>query len=422
MNRKLYLLVLAFFSLSSVFGQNDYRKGYYIDNENKKFEIFLQYRDYSKMNFSENDSQNIKFKSAENGAVEKIAQSNVNEISIPGDFKFQRFVIPLLKSYSNEPIRELRNKSLFLKVLSEGEASLYSYLSKKKTIYFYKINNQVIPIELSYVDAPLDQSAKDKRASDGYKKELYEALKNETLKPSDFSTIGYNAKDLIAVFDRYNKLQGKENVILSNTISKSKLVFTGLVNLNNTSVVVANEYSSSDAENLFSVGIGAEAELRFNPKWGLFLKASLHALDYSLNTKEFERSLAKHTSRFDVDMTCLDVILSPRYHKVINARSELFLSLGVGVVILNGTAQEIKTTKTSSSEVTRSPLNLTLQGDFIVVPAVGYSFAKNYSVEVQYYVISDYFKSKGNALIGSPYQVFNVDNNHFTLSLRYSFK
>jgi hypothetical protein len=405
-----------------VFGQNDYRKGYYIDNENKKFEIFLQYRDYSKMNFSENDSQNIKFKSAENGAVEKIAQSNVNEISIPGDFKFQRFVIPLLKSYSNEPIRELRNKSLFLKVLSEGEASLYSYLSKKKTIYFYKINNQVIPIELSYVDAPLDQSAKDKRASDGYKKELYEALKNETLKPSDFSTIGYNAKDLIAVFDRYNKLQGKENVILSNTISKSKLVFTGLVNLNNTSVVVANEYSSSDAENLFSVGIGAEAELRFNPKWGLFLKASVYGLDYSISTKESESNSVKRTSRIEVDMTCFDIIVSPRYHKVFNAKSELFFSLGLGVIISNGNAQEIKTTRFSIIEIVRDPLKLGLKTTLTVVPAVGYSFAKNYSVELQYYLNSDYFSNSYRARMDGPFEIFNADNNHFTLSLRYSFK
>jgi hypothetical protein len=121
-------------------------------------------------------------------------------------------------------------------------------------------------------------------------------------------------------------------------------------------------------------------------------------------------------------MTCLDVIISPRYHKVFNARSELFLSLGVGVLILNGTAQEIKTTKFFSSEVVRSPLNLGLQTNITVVPAVGYSFAKNYSVELQYYLNSDYFNRSYIARMSGPFEVFGVDNNHFTLSLRYSFK
>jgi len=414
MRSTFYLLAAALFLVtSSSFGQNDYRKGYYIDVENNKAEVFLQYKDYSKLNLPENQENPIKFKSGTEGATEEISQAKVKEISIADEFKFQRFLIPLLKNYTNQPIHELQNKNLLLQVLVEGEASLYAYHNKKKVIYFYKLANASVPVELTHDVKTYGGEVVN--TNSGYRRELYAVLKTDKLQPSDFAKIKYNEDDLIKIFNRYNNEGGNGSLTFKNEFSKSKLVFTGFVNLNNSSVKVGNAYSYSDKKALFSFGLGAEAELRTSAHWAFFLRASYQTSDYTLKTKEAEKSTIKYISTFDVDTKSVDVVLSPRYYIPIDRNSTLFFNLGFGMAIQSGSVSEVQSSRLTTTAYDRAPLALKLKTTMSINPAVGYSFAQKYSIELQYYSIKDYFEAPAG------FQDFKVQNNQFNLSLRYSF-
>lgn len=421
MKSRFFLLATLFFVALNSFGQNDYRKGYFVDNENKRNEVFLQYKDYTKLNLLENKDTSIKYKSTLESATVEIPQAKVNEIGIADEFKFQRFLLPLLKNYNSQPLHEFQNQNLLLQVLVEGEASLYAYHNKKKTIYFYKLANETVPVELTY-DVKTYGGAVVNTNSD-YKKELYTVLKTEKLQPSDFAKVKYNDDDLIKIFDRYNKEIGKESLTFKNEFSKIKMVFTGFVNLNNSSVTVGNAFSNSDKKSLFGIGLGAEAELRVNQQWAFFLRASFQTSDYTLKTKEAEKSTATYVSTFDVDTRSIDVVISPRYYININNESNLFFNLGLGLAIQSGSVQEVLNTRFTSTVYDSDPVYLDLKTSMSINPAIGFTFHEKYSIELQYYSIKNYFHTSDDSSGSSGgYKDFKVKNNQFTLSLRYSFK
>lgn len=419
MRNTIYLVAILFLSTLNSFGQNDYRKGYFVDNENNKLEVFLQYRDYTKLNQTENKENPIKYRSTLESPIEEISQMNIKEIGIADEFKFQRFLIPLLKNYGNQSLYDLQNKDLLLQVLVEGEASLYAYRNQKKTIYFYKLANESIPVELTYDVKTYGGEVVN--TNSGYRKELYTVLKTDKLQPSDFAKIKYDDGDLIKIFNRYNKEIGKEDVTFKNEFSKTRLVFTGFVNLNNSSIVVGNAFSNSDKKSLFGIGLGAEAELRTSEKWAFFFRASYQGSNYTLKTNEATRSTGTYVSTFDVDTKSIDVVLSPRYYMKISKNSSLFFNLGLGLAIQSGSAQEVMNTRFISTVYDRDPVPLRFKTAMSINPAIGYRFQR-YSIEMQYCSIKDYFDSsdQGTALTAG-YKTFTVRNNQFTLSLRYSF-
>lgn len=418
MKSRFYLLATFFLVALSSFGQNDYRKGYFIDSDNNRREVFLQYKDYTKLNLSENKDTPIKYKSTLEDATQEISQAKIKEIGVAEEFKFQRFLIPLLKNYGNQPLHELQNKSLLLQVLVEGEASLYAYHDNKKTVYFYKLSNESVPVELTHDIKTYGGEVVN--TNSGYRKELYTALKTDKLQPSDFAKIKYNDNDLTKIFNSYNKEIGKEDLTFKNEFSKSKMVFTGFVNLNNSSVTVGNAFSNSDKKSLFGIGLGAEAELRISEHWAFFLRASFQGANYTLKTNEAKKSSATYVSTFDVDTKSIDIVLSPRYYMKINKDSNLFFNLGLGLAIQSGSVQEVLNTRFMTTVYDRDPVSIGLKTAMSINPALGYTFNKRYSIELQYYSIKDYFHASDDS-VSSGSKSFGVKNNQFTLSLRYSF-
>ncbi|MFY0483980.1 outer membrane beta-barrel protein [Flavobacterium sp. PLA-1-15] len=420
MKNSICLLAILLLSTFNLFAQNDYRKGYYVDKDNNKAEVYLQYKDYSKLNQPENKDQSIKFKTSLEGKTQEISQDKVKELSIADEFKLQRFFIPVLKNYGNKPLHEVQNKNLLLQVLVEGEGSLYAYQEKKKTIYFYKLANQSFPVELTHDVKTYGGEVVN--TNSGYRKELYTVLKTEQLQPSDFAKIKYNDNDLIEIFNKYNKEIGKKDVTFKNEFSKSKMVFTGFVNFNNASVVVGNAFSNSNKKSMFGIGVGAEAELRTSKKWAFFLRASFQTSKYTLKTNPATKSSATFVSTFDVDSKAIDVVVSPRYYVNISKANNLFFNLGLGLSIQSGSVTEVLNTKYITTVYDREPVSVSFKTAISINPAIGYSFNDKFSIELQYRTIKDYFQSsdEGTAVTAG-YKSFTVKNNQTTLGLRYSF-
>lgn len=128
----------------SGFGQINFEKGYFKDNEGEKTECFIKDNDWLK------NPTAFKYKLSENGKIKDAGIDDVKEFSVPGSFKYIRVDVDMDTSSSD--INKLssyrtplwKHEQLFLKVLVEGKASLFYYYDGEFERFFYSVNDTSI--------------------------------------------------------------------------------------------------------------------------------------------------------------------------------------------------------------------------------------------------------------------------------------
>ncbi len=137
---KNFLIVLFLLFTQTIFSQARFQKGYYITNDGTKISCELEMRKWSTWN---NNFLTIK----ENKEIKKISIAEISEFGIDNTIKFITSVAQLDSSYNDmkkldfdrEPTFE--TKRILLKVIVEGEYSLYQYLHNNIRKYFYQSKN-----------------------------------------------------------------------------------------------------------------------------------------------------------------------------------------------------------------------------------------------------------------------------------------
>ena len=415
--KRFFLLIIFLLNTYIFFGQNDYRKGYFIDTDNNKTEVFLQFKNYEKLNYDESNAEVINYKINLDGVKQQISTSKLKEISILGEFKFQRFYISNLKNGNKQSYNNVLSKDVFLQLLVEGNANLYSYKSENGDVYLYKIGNQENPVVLNYAKEIADNIiVKEDR---GFRKELYNALKTDKLLPSDFYKIKYDDEDLINLFKIYNSETGNNSIVYKNQSTKTRVIYTGFLNLNNSLITLGNEYSDSNQKAFTSFGFGAEAELRIKQNWGIFLRASYNSVNYkNIKTVEVEKSTANYQSTFNLKSRSIDVVLSPRYNFIINANNSMYLNAGFGFSFQSGSGEEVLRTRFITTVFENSPVLIDMGSSTFLNFGAGYSFFKKYSIELQYDMGKNFF---GDGYGNNDFRSFKNESKQLTISLRYSF-
>ena len=142
MRKTLLFLTLTFFT-SFTFSQNSFDKAYFVNNAGERIECFIKNKDwlYNPDEFEYKVSLDVEKK------VENIKR--VKEFGIYNKLKYVRFTVEIDRSSDNittlsKERRPIFNKeTLFLKMLIEGKANLYSYTDNKGGLkrFFYNVND-----------------------------------------------------------------------------------------------------------------------------------------------------------------------------------------------------------------------------------------------------------------------------------------
>ena len=137
--KKLLLIVFLGLFYCHSYSQVNFEKAYFIDNENIWTECFIKNKDLYQ------NPNSFEYKLNQEESVVKIGDiNNIKEFEILNSIKFVRNLVKMDVSTSDlgkmKDIREPEwaEKTLFLKVLIEGKASLYEYKDKTKKLFFYK--------------------------------------------------------------------------------------------------------------------------------------------------------------------------------------------------------------------------------------------------------------------------------------------
>ena len=174
MNQKLIVLFLLFFSICQA--QEDFKNGYIISNSGDRQEVLIY--DY---NWKSNPTS-ITYKKSEDGEKLKGNLTTISEFGILDEARYQRAKVKIegssedLNNLSTRAQPEFETKSVFLKVLVDGEADLLLHTIGRKKNYFIRVDDAAPIVPLVYkkyqnTNGPLKENTQ-------YKQQLFNNLTN----------------------------------------------------------------------------------------------------------------------------------------------------------------------------------------------------------------------------------------------------
>jgi hypothetical protein len=410
------LLLLAFYFVFSInaFAQVTFEPGYFIDNDGNRINCLIKNTDRTL-----NPTQ-FEYKLSDGNASILATIDNVQEFEILNTVhKYQRFTVNIDRSanatkelgYSREP--EFKQEQLFLRVLVEGNATLYEYNgSRGLQRYFYKKDTSEVE-QLVYKKYLITETGIGENSS--YKQQLSYVLNCPTFTFEQINNINYNEKDLVEIFTNYNTCIGSEYADYTSKKLKGKFEFAVKAGINSSSLkveqfvvlvamasgsskmsVTKHAITNSRTEQSPRIGFEIERNLPFNKyKWSLYIEPTFQYFKTKNELIVYRRvevpetptrkayvALAQEEGTLTVDYSHITVPIGVRHYFFLNNGSKLFLS---GAIAPNFLINSSKSLKAEGYNIQQPEFN---QSGFNLKPsftfALGYKLKNKFSLEADY--------------------------------------
>jgi len=371
MKKQAFLVLTIAFSLNS-FAQISFEKGYFIDDDGKKTECFIENVDWK------NNPTEFKYKLSENSKPEKATIETVKEFSIINFSKYVRESVKIDRSSNDlNQLSSTRNpvfkdEILFLEVLVEGKSNLYYYEDGNLIRFFYnRIDNQVVE-QLIFKNYLKENNYRGE--NNMFRQQLLNNLKCSYLTSADIETTEYNKEDLTNFFTRYNQCDGSKGINYHEKQKRDLFNLSLRPGVNFSSLSTTNEVNSSrnvDFGNELGIRFGIEGEflLPFNKnKWAIIVEVAY---------QQFDSEVESPTSV--VDYQSIEIPLGIRHYFFLNENSKLFIN---GSYVLDNVLDSKVTYSSTDVEITRST-NFGF--------GLGYKKNDRYSLELRYYTSRNVF-------------------------------
>ncbi|MEM6721794.1 MAG: hypothetical protein AAF611_20870 [Bacteroidota bacterium] len=318
-------LLLFFITTSGIFAQINFEKGYFITENGQKTDCYIKNEDWI------NNPSKFEYRLTQNGETKILRLPNVKTVVIADAFKFEKHTVPFddadrsLANLSYERSPDLKDTTLLLNVLLEGEATLYSYVDEdKRAFYFKKDNGDIEPL----IYKVYTNSNRDILYNNRYQQQLLNQLPCTGINEKRLVRVDYNAGDLRSVFKDYNECKGATSVEFSKAkTGKFHLkVFAGAYNSSTTSDLGISAFFARSVETSASwaptFGIELEYVFPFNKnKWAMFV-----APNYSSYEGEADFLNLSVSSNFMLEYSAIQIPVGFRHYMFLNDSSKIFLS------------------------------------------------------------------------------------------------
>lgn len=405
MKNKLILVLVLSIAYSYISNaQLNFKKGYFVTNNGNRINCFIK-------KASKKQPKEIIYRKIGKSEDKVINVGNIKEYSILNEFILEKYDVEIDLSSNN--LKEMNNnkepkfvaKTIFLKLIVKGKQSLYVYEKGNLTKYFIKNDKDEIT-QLFFKRFKYKGIIKENIT---YRKQLWEALKCESIELKDLFNVQYNLNDLINVFDEYNKCIDKDFVVEKRESNNGEFNFSlrpgySFINYTLTDFNVDNFNVNTNFNNKISAGeirVGFEVEYImpfFKNKWGILLEPTYR--NFSTVSKEKivnETSTNTDVVNMIIDYRTLEFPFSIRYNVFINNNSKLFLNAGlIFDVPLSSTLEfESNNPELEGFTIVTTDINYSL--------GVGYKYNDKLSIELRYQtdrtinIFSDRFELKYQA-------------------------
>lgn len=334
--KKLLLIVFLGFFYCHTYAQVNFEKAYFIDNENVRTDCFIKNK-----GLYENPTT-FEYKLTQGESVVNMGDiKNIKEFEISNTIKFVRNFVKIDVSTADlgqtKDVREpeWEEKTLFLKVLIEGNASLYEYKDKTVKRFFYKTDN--LPLtQLIYKRYYLPNTNYiDLGVNNDFQRQIWQEMNCENQTLDTVLKLEYERKDLVNYFIKYNNCKKNSYIDYNKNISKGSfnIKIKGGVN-----VSPYNDYEDAQRKvdysgNELFLKYGGEFEYitPFNRnKWAFFIELTYQTYKYS----EVRTDKSTFGPAFDITTEASYLkksffpFLGIRYYMFLKDNSKLFVNAG----------------------------------------------------------------------------------------------
>ncbi|RED47949.1 porin family protein [Seonamhaeicola aphaedonensis] len=395
------ILLILIFGIQA-YSQSSLKKGYYIDNNNKKVSCFINDLDWL------NNPTEFKYKLTENEQLKILSIESVKEFGIINSSKYVRFEVDIDKSsnslkemdYNKNPV--FNEEVLFLKMLVEGKGNLYSYEDKGLRRYFFnKDNDDVVQL--------IHKSYLTNEGLVGYnnmfRNQLWNTLKCSNISMNQLSKLNYRESDLVNFFIKYNTCSNSEFINFNEKVKRDLFNLSIRPGLKSSALFIANENSRRNFDlgsGITSPRLGIEAEfiLGFNNnKWAILLEPTY------TNLKTEKTFVSKFTTGeeflVEVNQQAIDVNLGIRYYLSTDKKLNVFAN------VLGTLNQSFNSSITVTSSIEgKSAENLEITSGGSVAIGVGCKHQAGYALELRY--TPTYNILNGLGAWGSEFRYFSL--------------
>lgn len=340
------LCLFLFTSLfTNSFSQIVFEKGYFIDNNNVRSEVLIKNVDWK------NSPKDFQYKTESSQAVSEKNINDIKEFGVYGYSKYQTRWVEIdqspseLSQLTTTRAPQFLKQEVALKVLMEGSASLYVYVTKDMVRYFYKLDADTIK-QLVYkrylAQTPEEirtQSLSQPRVvmeNKTYKQQLYTEMNCIGVEAAFLERTNYIEKDLIKYFVQYNTCKEGAPAEANEKPKRKSLSIRLTPGVAISKLSLKNSVSphlNTTFKNAISYRMGAEVEIHlpFNKnKWSVVVEPS-----YFTYASKGEDNLG---DKYEASYRAAMFLLGPRYTFFLNADSKIFLNaMAVGSFPVNKT-------------------------------------------------------------------------------------
>jgi hypothetical protein len=365
MKRIVLLSVILFSTLANA--QINFEEGYIISSSNEKSTVFIKNVEWK------DNPVSFEYRMGENGEITTGTLNSVKEFGINGDSRYVNTTVNIDKSsdntsqlsYNKNP--EFQKETLFLKVLIDSKASLYSYEEGNLTRFFYKIeNNPIEPLVFKNYKITNFQAGKNEQ----YKQQLYNTLKCESISLDDVENLEYQKSELLKFFIKYNECENSE--LVNFEANKSTYIFHLSIRpgVNSASASLENKLDKNrdvtfDNETNFRLGLEAEVILPFNKgKWAVLFEPTYQS---------YKSQKIVDGQNIEIDYRSIEFPLGVRHYFFLTDKSKLFLN-----------ASYVIDANLSSTIIYESDIDLEIKSSSNAAVGFGYNYNNKVSLEFRY--------------------------------------
>jgi hypothetical protein len=323
--KKILIFTIVLVSYFNSYSQSSFEKGYFIKNSGEKVECLIKYLDLLY------NPQSFNYKLSMDSKEIKATIEEVKGFEIYNFVKYERHDVKIDRSseiidqVSTTRKVNFNEERLFLKVLIEGEASLYQYSESNFLRFFYKKNTTEVK-QLVFKSFTTGFSSTIKK-NEYYKQQLLTNLNCEKIKAGKVKSLKYRKSDLVDIFALYNTCANSKmtNYTLENS-KKSKAIFNLNIKsgVNFSSFFLGSEFAIRDLsfENKPTLRFGFELEYVMpfnNNKWAFILEPT-----YNSSYKAAKEDTVSRETK--IEYATIEIPFGLRHYMFVNENSKLFIN------------------------------------------------------------------------------------------------
>lgn len=218
--KKTLITVLTLSLCLSVSSQNEFKKGYIINNHKEKIDCFIR-----NIGLTKESTMKYEYKLEDSKEINKIELSKIEEFGIVGELKCIRALISVETSDDvftnrNDTLLQWETGHAYVNVLVEGEsASLFSYHDHGKPMYYFKIKgSEITPLLFKKYTIKLASNfAQEYLFNNAYREQLKEYV---SCGNQNIDKVSYEKNDLIKHFIEFNQCTKSGYTEFKNSLSK----------------------------------------------------------------------------------------------------------------------------------------------------------------------------------------------------------